>query len=154
MAKKEKVNTRTGKIILMNEKDARSFDDSREIADSLLTVKFNEPGETFQGILLGKFEVAEKTNDAGEVVRNKSTGYNFLTLDGKKATVWGSFVLDKLMPQLEPPCFVTITYKGKNKQTKTFKVAVSESAYREYKHLLKDAGIDLAEYKWFEEIPY
>ena len=60
-------------------------------------------------------------------------------------------VLNKLLPQVtKPPMFLTITYKGLNKRTKTYTVQESEKGFAQYKHLLK--GIDLNEYQWFEEV--
>jgi len=150
MAKKvQKTNTRTGEVILLNEKEVASFGDEQEVRDSFLSldVKFKTAGETFQGILLGMFTAPPKDDREDE-----STGYNFLTLDGQKATVWGGVVLNKLMPQIaKPPMFVTITYKGLNKRTKTYRVVASAKGLAQHKHLLK--GIDLDEYQWFEEIP-
>ena len=152
-ADKQKANTRTNKVMLANEKDMQSFGDEQQAVgvNQALSVKFTQPGESFQGILLGRFISPAVTDDNGKQTRAESIGYNFLTLDGARATVWGGVVLNDLMPDFEPPCFVTITFTGMSKRTKKFKAVSSEAGFKQYKHLLK--GVDLSTYEWFEEIP-
>jgi len=105
------------------------------------------PGTTFQGLILGMF-----TNETGQF--GESIGYNFLSTDGRKVTVWGSHVLDRLMPQYEPPTFLTITFKGVRGRTKTFKVTSSKKGLAEHRHLISEAGVKMSDYKWFEPTPF
>lgn len=135
-----------------------NFDDEERAFDPMrgreirFDVEDTPIGFSFQGLLLGKFV------NPKPIFKDKvSTGYNFCDLDGKKATLWGSAVLDRLMPQFEPfNTFITVVYMGasvgaKGNTTKIFDIKSSVKGFEKYKHLLD--AFDQNEFEWFEEAP-
>lgn len=147
MGKKEKAPAKTQ---VTPQPPIEKFADEAPAYDAMrgVEIRFDaetEPGTAFQGICLGSF-VNPNTQTGQE-----SRGYKFIDRNGQSATVWGSYVLDRLMPQYTPPVFLTITFRGIKGRTKTFDVVSSEAGLKKYAALLK--GIDMSKFEWFEEIP-
>jgi len=147
-SEKSETKSNNARVEMVNADQAVKFNDENMIRDGFLSkdVKFENEGDTFQGLILGVF-TAEPKGDR----KTASQGYNFLSLKGEKATVWGGAVLDKLLPQIEEQgTFVTITYTGKNKQTKLYNVTTSVNGTKKYANLLDN--VDLDEFEWFTSV--
>lgn len=132
------------------------FDDAKPVYDSfrgrqISFGKGTEKGVSFQGILLGNFRNVSKTfKDAKTGEPTESIGYNFLDRSGKKATVFGGVVLDRLMAEMEeePPIFCTVTFQGVKgaNNVKQFDLETSAKGMAKYKHLL--ANVNMDDYDW------
>lgn len=130
--------------------EVESFGDETAAFDPMrgIEVRFDAEtpiGHSFQGICIGTF------TNSNTQTGTESRGYRFIDRNGQRATVWGSYVLDRLMPQYKPPVFLTITFRGVKGRTKTFDVVSSEAGLKKYQHLLK--GVDLSKEEWFEDVP-